>query len=161
VLGKLDAPNVFLTLAWHPGLLRAWMPFGARLLTGGTLPARERELIILRTAWRCQSEYEWGQHVRIGRAVGVTDDDLRQVASPAGDTTWNNPDAALLRATDQLVIEHRLENSVWNNLARRYDEQGLIELSMLVGHYAMVAGMLNAVGVEVEPDMESLPPLGA
>jgi len=66
------ASNIFTTLVRHPGLFRKWSPFGGKLLSG-KLPARERELLILRTGWRCQSAYEWGQHVRIGLASGITD----------------------------------------------------------------------------------------
>ena len=70
----LPASNIFATLVRHPGLFRKWMPFGGKLLAG-KLPARERELLILRTGWRCQSAYEWGQHVLIGRHCGLTDYD--------------------------------------------------------------------------------------
>ena len=63
----VPASHIFSTLVRHPGLFRKWMPFGGKLLAG-KLPARERELLILRTGWRCQSVYEWGQHVLIARA---------------------------------------------------------------------------------------------
>src|SRR5919107_5997737 len=56
------ATNIFTTLVRRPGLFRKWMPFGGKLLAG-KLPARDRELLILRTGLRCGSAYEWGQHV--------------------------------------------------------------------------------------------------
>jgi len=52
-----------------PGLFRKWMPFAGKLLAG-KLPARDRELLILRTAWHCRSPYEWGQHVPPGEGGG-------------------------------------------------------------------------------------------
>src|ERR687889_192312 len=64
------ATNIFATFVRHPGLFRKWLPFGGKLLAG-RLPARDRELLILRTGWRCQAEYEWGQHVTIGLASGL------------------------------------------------------------------------------------------
>ena len=42
--------NIFSTLAHHPKLLKRWAAFGGTLLFGGRLPARDRELLILRTA---------------------------------------------------------------------------------------------------------------
>ena len=48
---RLGDNNIFATLARHPDLLRAWLPFGGFLL-GGVLPARERELLILRTGFQ-------------------------------------------------------------------------------------------------------------
>ena len=34
----------------HPTLFRRWIAFAQKLLAGGTLPAGDRELVILRTA---------------------------------------------------------------------------------------------------------------
>src|SRR5258708_27082748 len=72
------ATNIFATLVRHPGLFRRWLPFGGKLLAG-KLPARDRELLILRVAWRCRSEDEWGQHVLIGTAPGLTKDEDRRL----------------------------------------------------------------------------------
>jgi alkylhydroperoxidase family enzyme len=51
--------NIFATLAHHPRLLKRWPAFGGTLLFRGQLPARDRELLILRTAWLCKAESEW------------------------------------------------------------------------------------------------------
>ena len=72
--------NIFATLAHHPRLLKRWSAFGGMLLYGGALPARERELLILRSGYLCQAPYEWGQHVTIGLASGLTDDEVARVA---------------------------------------------------------------------------------
>src|SRR5947208_15339848 len=83
-VGALTGPatNIFDTLVRHPGLFRKWLPFGGKLLAG-KLPARDRELLILRTAWHSQAAYEWGQHVGIARSDGVTGDEVaRVVAGP-------------------------------------------------------------------------------
>ena len=91
--------NIFTTLIRHPGLFRRWMPFGGKLLTG-RLPARDRELLILRVGWRCRAEYEWAQHVPIGRAAGLADDEIRRVTRGPDAPGWSTLDAALLRAAD-------------------------------------------------------------
>src|SRR6266516_5901631 len=77
-LPNAEAVNIFTTLVRHPGLFRRWLPFAGKLLAG-KLPPRERELLILRTGWLCRSEYEWGQHVIVGRAAGLTDDEIARV----------------------------------------------------------------------------------
>src|SRR5262245_35641948 len=148
-----DGPtaNIFLTLANHPGLMRRYLPFGGKLLMKGKLPGRERELMILRTAWLCQSDYEWGQHVRIGRAEGLTDEEMDRIPAGLGVDGWSTFDSVLLRAADELVAAHRLGAETWTALSERYDDQQMLELTLLVGNYVMVAGMLNSVGVEREP----------
>lgn len=58
VPGGLEQPfHIFTTFARHPELMRRWLPFGTVLL-GGELPPRDRELLILRTAWNCRAAYE-------------------------------------------------------------------------------------------------------
>lgn len=152
---QVGATNLFSTLVRAPGLFRRWLPFGGKLLAG-KLPARDRELLILRTAWNCRAGYEWGHHVAIGLECGLTRDEVDRV--PAGpDAGWSDEDAVLLRATDELHSEQRLGDATWASLSSRYDEQQLIELPMLVGHYHLVAMTLNSLGVELEPGYEPLP----
>jgi len=146
-----DAPaaNIFTTLVRHPGLFRRWLPFGGKLLTG-KLPPRERELLILRTGWRCRSEYEWGQHVLIGQASGLTADEIARIKDGPDAAGWDRFEAVLLRAADELHDDNRIGDATWGALADRYDERQLIEVPMLVGQYHLVAFTLNTLGVQRE-----------
>ncbi len=140
--------NIFATLVRHPGLFRRWLPFGGKLLAG-KLPARDRELMILRTAWRTRAEYEWGQHVVIARSSGVADDEIARVRS-GPDDGWTEFEAALLRAVDELHDDGCISDATWRTLVTRYDARQLIEVPMLVGHYHMVGFTLNSLGVQLE-----------
>lgn len=152
---QISATNIFATLVRAPGLFRRWLPFGGKLLAG-KLPARDRELLILRTAWNCRADYEWGHHVAIGLQSGLRRDEIDRV--PDGpDASWPAADEVLLRAADQLHVEYRLDDATWDSLRARYDEQQLVELPMLVGHYHLLAMTLNSLGVELEPGYEALP----
>ena len=148
--------NIFTTFAHHPRLLRRWAPFGGVLLSG-SLPARERELLILRTAWNCQAEYEWGQHVLIGREAGLSDAEIEACTRPMAEGGWSEEDQALLRAADELHAESRISDRAWSMLAERFDEQQLIEVCMLVGQYHLGAFTLNSLGVEREPGVGGFP----
>ena len=148
------ASNVFATLVRHPGLFRHWLPFAGKLLVG-KLPGRDRELLILRTAWRCRSEYEWGQHVLIGRQTGLDDGDIARVKDGAAAPDWDPFDAALMAAVDELHDHSRITDATWAVLAGRYDQRQLVELPMLVGHYHMLAFALNSAGVQREPGVPS------
>jgi len=144
----IPASNIFATLVRHPGLFRKWMPFGGKLLTG-KLPARDRELMILRTGWLCQSDYEWGQHVLIGRACGVTDEEIERLKIGPDAPEWEPFDAALVRATDELHDDACITDETWATLASRYDDAQLTEVPMVVGQYHLVS--LNSLGVQREP----------
>jgi 4-carboxymuconolactone decarboxylase len=146
------ASNIFTTLVRHPGLFRKWTPFSGKLLAG-KLPPRDRELLILRTGWRCQSEYEWGQHALLAKDLGLTDSDLTRLREGPGAAGWDEFDAYLLRAADELHDESCISERTWEVLASRYDDRQLIEVVMVVGHYHLVAFTLNSLGVQPEPGL--------
>jgi 4-carboxymuconolactone decarboxylase len=155
--------NIFTTLVRAPGLMRNWLPFGGKLLNG-KLPARDRELVILRTAWNCRAEYEWGQHVLIGARAGLTSQEIARIpAGPAseggtdGAGGWTSLETALLRAADELHDQQVISDETWAVLETQYDTQQLIELPMLVGQYHMVAMTLKSLGVQLDPGLEGFP----
>ncbi len=147
--------NIFTTLIRAEGLTRRWLPFGGKLLSG-KLPPRDRELLILRTAWNCQADYEWAQHRGLGLEAGLTEQEIARI--PSGpEAGWEPFDAALLTAADELHSTYDLSNAVWELLSARYDEPQLIELPMLVGHYHMVAMALKSLRVQLDPGLTGLP----
>jgi 4-carboxymuconolactone decarboxylase len=146
--------NVFTTLIRAEGLTRKWLPFGGKLLNG-KIPARDRELLILRTGWNCRAEYEWAQHVVIGLAAGLTEEEINRI--PSTSAIWDVFDSALLRAADELHGDYCITEETWAVLATGYDTQQLIELPMLVGHYHMVAMTLNSLGVQLDAGLSGFP----
>ena len=99
---RLGDNNIFPTFARHPDLFRAWLPFGGFLLTAGKLSGRDRELLILRTAVRTGSSYEWGQHVRISLDGGMERAAIDRVLEGPDADGWTPHEAALIRAADEL-----------------------------------------------------------
>ena len=141
--------NIFTTLVRHPRLFRHWSRFGGALLTGD-LPARERELLILRVGHRCDAAYELAQHRPIARAAGLTDDEIARVPAGPEAPGWAPLDAALLRAADELHDTARIGDATWATLTEHLDERQLIEVCMVVGQYHLVSFTLNSLGVEIE-----------
>lgn len=150
-----DAPasNIFATLVRNPGLFRRWLPFGGKLLAG-RLPARDRELLILRTAVLCDAEYEWGQHRLIGLKAGIGEEEIERVRLGPDAEGWDAFDSTLIRAVDELHESSCISDGTWETLASRYDDHQLIEVPMVIGHYHLVAFTLNSLGVELEPDVQ-------
>jgi 4-carboxymuconolactone decarboxylase len=145
--------NVMRTLVRHGALFQRWTPFLDGLINGA-LPPRDRELLVLRTAWNCQSEYEWGQHVVVGRKVAITEEEILRVKQGPDAAGWNSEDSLLLRAADELHIDFFVSDATWAKLDERYDEDQLIEVPMVVGHYQLMAMVLKSLSIQ--PD-EGLP----
>jgi 4-carboxymuconolactone decarboxylase len=152
--GRSEVPDIFSVFHINARLFWAWLFFASRLMPGGRLPPRDREKIILRTAWNCRSRYEWGQHVDIGLRVGLSDAQILAVARGA-EACADGDERNLILACDELVRDQCVSDRTWAGLAATRDEKLLIEILILVGHYEMVAGFLNSAGLRLEPPIEA------
>jgi alkylhydroperoxidase family enzyme len=146
-----DVPNLFSTIARHPSLFRAWMPFCMQLLARSVFSPRERELLIIRTAALCGSAYELEHHRRLGAEVGLSDRDLAALAGE-GSRDWAPREQLLVAAADELHADHAISEATWRGLSAHLTTEQLIELPMLVGHYVLLAGTLRSLGVPLESD---------
>lgn len=149
--------NIFGTLAHHPKLLKRFNVLGGFLLNSGLLPAREREIVILRVGWNCQSVYEFGQHTVIGIREGLTQAEVEAITRPVSAHDWSEVDSSLIAAADDLCVDDCVSDATWQRLASRWTEAELMEIVMVAGMYRMVSGFLNSVGVELDPGIPGWP----
>lgn len=153
LFGRTQLPDVFPVINIQPRLFLQWLWFASRMMPYGQLPAAQREMLILRTGWNCRCRYEWGQHVAIGLSAGLTDDDIVGIAK--GPAAWpQEPHRTLLQACDELCRDNRISDPVWAALSTHFEQALLVEITMLVGHYRMLAGLLNSAGLRLESSME-------
>jgi len=147
--------NIFATMAHHPRLLKRFNVLGGLFLGRGVLPARERELVILRTAWRTGCVYEFGQHTLLAHQEGLTEDEIKRVTEESAE--WPEGDAPLIRLADEVHTNRDVSDELWAQLKSRWGEAELIELVALAGFYGMVATFLNATRVQLDPGVPGWP----
>lgn len=148
--------NIFTTLAHHPKLLKRWLVFGAHVLAKSTLEPRERELVILRVGWRCDCEYEFGQHTLIGAGAGLDADEIRRLTEP-GLEGWSSSDATLLAAADELVASQRVSDATWSALQERWTTQQIMDVVFAVGQYVLTCMALNTFRVQRDEGVPGFP----
>ncbi len=150
----LEPLHLFRTLAVHESLFARMRPLGAGILGHGLLEPRVRELMILRTCARCGAEYEWGVHATFfAEAVGLTPTEV--AATAAGDAdgrAWpSEPDAAVLRAADELHDTATVSDATYAALERHFTSEQILELTITAGWYHTISFVINAAAVELEP----------
>lgn len=150
-----DPLNIFGTLAHHPALLRRWLVFASHVLAKNSLTPRDRELLILRTGWRCHSQYEFSQHALIAVRRDITADEVQRTKLPVADVGWSDHEAGLLNAADELHDNACISAATWENLAARLSEQQMLDMIFTVGNYHLVSFALNSCGVQLD---EGVPP---
>jgi alkylhydroperoxidase family enzyme len=134
------------TIMKHPRLLETQVAIGGALFAG-VIPARERELAVLRVAWLCGAPYEWAEHVRIAKRCGITAAQIEQAIEGSGCPAWAPGDRAIVRGVEELVADHMISDETWQALAGMWDECQLIEFPMVVGQYIATACMQNALRI--------------
>ena len=160
--GGINSPagtplNIFGTIAHYPRLLKRFMNFAGLFLNKGLLPAREREIVILRVGWNCQSVYEFGQHTVIGQRVGLSLIEIEALTKMTSEYQWSDRDKTLIAMSDDLCNDNCVSESTWKKLAADWKEEELIELVMVAGTYRLVSGFLNTMGVELDLDTPGWP----
>jgi 4-carboxymuconolactone decarboxylase len=147
--------NIFKTLAHHPQLYQSWGSLGQYLLSGSTLPERDREIIILRMGWLCQAPYEWSQHARIAKAsANMSDAEVRRVAAGVSAHGWSDFERTLIRMVDELRYEAMIGGATWAQLLAQYSLEQTIDALYTAGQYQLVSMALNSLGVQLDPVLD-------
>jgi len=149
--------NVLGTLAHHPALAKAFCTFNAHVAGASTLVVRDREIVILRLSWLRRSEYEFVQHLILGKRAGLSDEELERLQQGADAPGWSAEDADLIRAVDELHGLSKITPPTWARLAQRYSQVQMLDLLFLVGCYDALALAINSIGTPIEA---GAPPLG-
>ena len=153
--------NIFRTLARAPKALTRFNEWGAYVLSRrNSLPAREREIVILRVGYLCKSGYEFTQHTRIGLNEGLSQAEIDNIKKGA-DAGWSAADAALIRAADELVKDHFVSDATWAALSAHFDEKQRMDVVFTAGQYTQVSMFLNTFGVQLDEGQTLDPDLRA
>jgi alkylhydroperoxidase family enzyme len=158
--GGVDARGLHVlgTFAHHPALAKAFLTFNNHVAGASTLSARVRELAILRISWLRHAEYEFVQHVILGMRAGLTAEEVERVQRGADAPEWEPQDADILRATDELHSQSRIQPGTWDRLAARFDTAQLMDLVFLVGCYDVLAMAIQTFQTQLEPGVAPLDP---
>ena len=131
-------------------LLRSANVIGPQFFEISTLvPARE-----------FNQQYEWTAHERGARRVGVAEEvidvikhDRPTSGLPEKEATAIDFGRAMLRGNRQVPPE------LFAKMVSLFGERGTVEITMVMGDYAMTAMLLNAVNQQLPPDWEPLLPM--
>ncbi|GAG84700.1 unnamed protein product, partial [marine sediment metagenome] len=142
--------NLYKVVANSPGLLLNFIRLGNSVIGRMGLPARLREIVILRVARLTGSEYEWAQHAPVALQVGVSQKQLDSISDWKNSAEFNNKERAVLQYTDEVAQKVKVTDQTFNTLKNFFNEQTIVELTMTIGYYEMVARLLVPLQVEVD-----------
>lgn len=156
MFGGRDNPrnqlNFFKVLVQNAALLKKYEPLAMQLGREPTIPARDKEVLILRTSTLCGETYELAHHLFIARKAGMSDAEIEQAKH--GSAGLPPFEQALMRAAEELVRDHCIGDETWAVLASRYTNSQLIEVVFMVANYTLLAMVNNSLGIHTEEQIE-------
>jgi AhpD family alkylhydroperoxidase len=148
ILEALPPANVFRMVANSPTALPGFVAVAKSILVDAELPARDREIAVLRVAQLTDAEYEWVHHVRIALRAGVTDEEIEAIA--AGGDSLDEGDRLLCRVAEEMTRDIRLSDEALAQLLQRYGVRQTTELIFCVGYFNMLSRFLESTRVPLE-----------
>lgn len=148
---RLPPLNIFRMLPHAPTFLRGFGQLGTAILSQAAFDARLRELVILRVGQSSPAPYEWQQHVPIGRACGVSEDEIAALErNDLRASCFSDRDRIVFRLTDELLASPRASDATLAEMRASFSDREVCEAVLTVGFYMMVARFLETTGVDLE-----------
>ncbi|MES2895822.1 MAG: carboxymuconolactone decarboxylase family protein [Pseudomonadota bacterium] len=143
--------NIFRTMVQAPKAAKGFLAWGNYVLSRrNDLPAREREIVILRIGYLCKSGYEWTQHHTIGLREGLTAAEIEAIKQGGDAPNWSPADRALLNAADELHKDQFITDGTWAALTRHFSDKQCMDVVFTAGQYTQVSMILNSFGVQLD-----------
>ena len=154
LLGKNRNANIFRMMAHSPSHLEQYCRLGGAIRHKGVLDPVVRELAISRTGILCEAPYEIVAHKRIGRNVGVTDEQNAALENWQAASCFTDVQRAALAFTDEIVKLRRPTDATFNAIRTKLSYAALVELQLAVGFYIMTSKFLETFEIDMQPVSE-------
>src|SRR6202166_695487 len=154
ILGKNRNANIFRMMSYSPSYFEQYCRLGNAIRFKGELDPVVRELAITRTGILCEAPYEVVAHKRIGKGVGVTDEQNAALENWKSATCFNEVQRAALAFTDEVVTMRRPTDATFSAIAAKLTPGALVELQLSVGFYIMTSNVLETFGIDMQPVTE-------
>jgi 4-carboxymuconolactone decarboxylase len=155
-LGGAESNPVLRTFAHHPKLADVFSQFNIHLLLENTLPVKQRQIAIMRTAWLTKAVYMWSSHLNTSMNCGLSPDMFDPVKAGAGDPWFTEFENWVVRATDELVTDRKISEEAWDALMAEWDNKQMLDFMFTVGAYVAIAGVMRSTGAQRDQDLLEL-----
>lgn len=142
--------NIHNMMAHNAALTRAWMPMRNYIVANSNLAPEHRELLILRTALNCDTDYEWEHHVVRGRDAGLSDEEIQRVKKGPTASQWPPASRFLLQAADDCYRDSKISDETYPELSLHFDLRQQLDIIATVGMYMTLATIIKTYRVPLE-----------
>jgi len=155
VFGSVRGP--FSMLLHSPTLAERMLGLVTFFRDASIVEPRLRSIAILTAVREREAAYVWAAQVGAARRNGLSHDviDLLRAKGDPGALPPEEHD--IVTFTRQLMRTNRVEQPLFDALAKRRGTQWMVELTAALNYFALLSGIVNAFEVAAAPDGDKLP----
>jgi alkylhydroperoxidase family enzyme len=143
--------NLFRMAGHAPTLYAPLVGIVEAVLGGLELQTPYRELVILYTAHAKGTDYEWAQHVPIAGKAGVSEAKIAAIRKgEIGGPPFDEGERLVLRFADEQLRDGCVSDATFAAAKGRFTPRQIVELTVLAGAYAMLAGVMRTTALTLE-----------
>ena len=142
--------NWYKVIAHSPNVASACIKLGNSVMNKAELSPKIRELVILRIARLTGSEYEWFQHVPIALGFGIEQKQIDEINEWKESSSFSDAERAVLQYTDEVTVNVKVEDGTFEVLKKHLDESNIVDLTLTIGYYCMLARAMVALEIDLE-----------
>lgn len=146
-----NLPNLFRMLLHSPDVAAGWFDFLSSIRKESVLDARTREFVILYAAILLRADYPQNDHVPIALKEGITQEEIDALAAWRSSHVFDMRDKALLAYVEESSENVQIPDDVFEALRHHYGDREVVEITVLIGAYHLVARFLEALQIDLEP----------
>jgi 4-carboxymuconolactone decarboxylase len=155
VFGGIRGP--FSMLLHSPKLAERMLGLVTFFRDESTVEPKLRSVAILTAVREREAAYVWAAQVAAARRNGVAEDVIDLIRAKGDAGKLPEREREIVTYTRQLMRTNRVEQAVFDALAKRYSVPWLVELTAAANYFALLSGVVNAFEVAAPPDGDKLP----
>lgn len=140
--------NVYSAVGNNQEVLAGLREYLGSLWSDSGLSDRQREIVILTVAAEIDNDYEWHQHVLIGRDIGLDDAEIAALARDDR-SSFSAGEQALI-AYARAVVQGRVNDPLHDAMSEHFDDETIVGVAATAGGYVALGRLIDVLGVELE-----------
>ena len=151
----------FIAMLRSPELLARVQKVGEYLRFQSVLAPRVSEFATLVVSRAWTQQFEWFVHVPLALKAGTSAETIAALREGRRPSSMADEEAAVYDFSTELLGSRGVCDTTYQAALQRFGEQGLVELTALLGYFEMMSMVLNVAHTPQEPDssVEPLPML--
>jgi uncharacterized peroxidase-related enzyme len=144
-----NVPNMFRTVAYRPEILRTMIAHFRAVMETGTVGAKLKELVIVRTSQINQCDYCLNSHTQLAQRYGWSEQQLADLANFRTRTDFNEREKAALELAERETLDSTgIDDAFWARLREHFEEGEIIELAAAIGLFNYFNRFNNSLKME-------------